>query len=172
MVSMARIGLFAICVAATVALSGCVADTITRPLEDAASVSAAMVVEADPYKKITTAHTPFLPAQEGVVTLGKVVGSNPQSFAVIYAGSFREWKFLQVAYANGKRYDETRVDREVGHCSSSGCSVTESVIVALTRDDLVNFLDKGIVMKIEGQRGAVVFDIPAHYVRAVLDYTN
>jgi len=96
-------------------------------------------------------------------------GADGKSVHQVYlAVSSQGWMFLNSAYAYGKPLDFLAIDRQVGYCSKYGCSITETVGVGLSEDQLRQFAMTGFSFQLTGQRASRVVNIPATYFQGYL----
>ena len=79
--------------------------------------------------------------------------------------TFRDWRFLRRAYAEGRRYELVQIDREVIDANA----LSEHVAINLSESDVRSISSKGIEFLIEGQRGEVTIQVPAGYAAGVLN---
>ncbi|MFC5989716.1 hypothetical protein [Limoniibacter endophyticus] len=167
--------------AATLAISGCGAEiaamhgiAIIQPT-DFTKVYEATKVSSDAHTGSTTVEGPTIFHDNHLLKNTYAVRSwiNKNNsllndrFQVYVVGNFNEWAFLNQAYSNGQMLDTTLISRKVGHCSSSGCSVSETVGVNLSRERVKELAGTGLSFKIAGQRGDVTMLIPATYFGAI-----
>jgi hypothetical protein len=78
-----------------------------------------------------------------------------------------DWAFLEDAYAGGQQYPAIVIDRDVG---SGGGIVYETVAVNLTTAQAREFAQgSGFSVKLTGQHGSVIVDVPAGYFGGFLE---
>jgi hypothetical protein len=145
---------------------------------DKAAVLANMKAEADPYEGATKISGPIIFHDRNI--LGKtytirswISPNNPalnDRFQVYVTANFNEWAFLEQAYADGHMLDTTEISRDVGYCSSYGCSMTETVGINFSEAELARYVVTGLSFKIAGKRQDVVMTVPGPYIAAVIEF--
>jgi hypothetical protein len=106
---------------------------------------------------------------EGMYNIRTIKGTDGHSVHQIYlAVSSDGWMFLHSAHAYGKPLNFLAIDRAVGYCSKYGCSVTETVGITMSEDELRQLALSGFIFQLSGQRGSRVVTIPATYFQGYL----
>ncbi len=86
------------------------------------------------------------------------------------AGRFdQDRTFLYSASSGGRSLPVTVIDRDVVSCESEDCTVTETVGVRLTREELKTAAAQGFSVTLSHSRGSMAFDMPAAYFARFLD---
>lgn len=88
--------------------------------------------------------------------------------------SFGGWAFLDSAYSGGNRLKLTQISRDVGRCSTYGCTVHEHVGVAITASQIKSYAKSkdGMALKVQGKSGFVTIFIPPEYFSAYMDFAK
>ena len=81
----------------------------------------------------------------------------------------RDRAFLYRASSGGRSLPVTLIDRDVVSCEDEDCSVTETVGVKLTREELKTAAAEGFSVKLSHSRGSMAFDMPADYFARFLE---
>lgn len=160
--------------AACLFLTGCLATVDPNNFQQ---VAAAVRGDYSPYQKTYTIRGPE-------VMIGSVMDlrgsyfmrafTAPEkkrvtSFQIYVQARFPEWAFLDRAYSEGKNYDVTEISRDVGQCSTYGCTVWEDVGINLTYGQIQKIIkNQGFMVQVRGNRGEISFFVPRTYFEAFL----
>lgn len=158
---------------ALLTLAGCA--TVPRiDFTDPASIRSGIVSQYDQYRGIRTILGPFYEAGNPVASffgarkrIAAIIGRKGVQMAYIelrevYHG---DWKFYSSATdISGKKMTLIEVDKDVS-CSSSGCSFREIVRMPVDFTYLEDNAERGIDIRVYGQRGSSRVFLPPLYVR-------
>lgn len=160
--------------AATVlSLSACMT-VPTINTNDPQAVSASTTVKHDNFKKITIYVGPNAlsdPVYDNVFLRASKIQSTGEILYQIYVKDYYSgsWRFYNSAYdSNGNRLETNVIGREVGSCTSNGCSHEEHLGLKVSREYLEKSQDSGINFKISGKAGEEIFFIPGAYIKGFL----
>lgn len=81
----------------------------------------------------------------------------------------RDRAFLYSASSGGRSLPVTVIDRDVASCEGEDCSVTETLGVKLSREELKTAAAEGFSVKLSHSRGSMAFDMPADYFARFLE---
>lgn len=168
---------------AVLALGGCMSLTrqgylgATVDPADYAAVTAQIEREADPHKRITNIRAPAAyyradaDMSDGSYFLraSRAPDGRLARLQLYIDAVFVGWAFVDRAWSHGERLDLTAISREVGGYYGGMASVHEHVAINLTPGQLTAYADRGLSVKIEGDRGSAVVNVPAPYFRAFRD---
>jgi len=96
--------------------------------------------------------------------------NNPSVIQIYVDAYLQDWAFLDRAYANGRELNVTPISRDVGSCSSYGCTVHEHIGINITLAELLEYQGTGLNVKISGNKGSITIAIPAVYFKAFSDF--
>ena len=154
------------------ALCSCVSPTV---YDTAQKVTDATQVVRDDYNKTTWIKSPIIQYSNSfdrcfLRTLVADSGAQVDQLYVSYTPS--DWAFLERANdSTGRNLEVTVINRDVSS-SRFGVSLAEHVAVALSRPYLLEAAQQGIDIKIVGNLGSTVVQLPPHYVQGYLDRLN
>ncbi len=92
-----------------------------------------------------------------------------QTYVLAVYVSADDWLFLDHVYSYGQPFPVVSTHRELVDCYTDGtCLITENVMIALYRDDLVRFARTGFAFEVSGSGGSREFFVPAGYFAGFL----
>lgn len=65
----------------------------------------------------------------------------------------------------GKEFTVTKVDSDIGACSSYSCSTYEYISIGLEKQYINAHIESGITMKLYGKHGEATITLPSEYVK-------
>lgn len=147
---------------------------------DAATISAAIQTQRDPFKNVTTFTGPNCaadPRTDNVSIRAWKMPSGRTEYQVYVADEYTYeimrsgtgWRFYTDANdSDGLSLPTVIISRNANWCGRYNCAYLEIVGVAVTQDYLNAHTEQGITLKIYGKGGETIVTIPAAYIRAVL----
>lgn len=134
----------------------------------------------DKYKNMTSVVAPVIHTKAGAFGSDYFLRSSqegrnidaPRLIQIYVMATFKEWAFLERAYADGERLDLVQIGRDVNACGRSSCMITETVGINFSMERLAIYASSGLDVKIEGNRGEIILSVPRTYFKAFLDEIN
>jgi hypothetical protein len=147
--------------------------------QDSKSITNAIKVEYDEFKKTTKYTGPYHPnrllASNIFIRAWKTDDDPSKVRCQIYVDAYYrgDWRFYDHAYdSDGNRLDVTLIDRSVISCSGGTCSHSEDIGVNVDIGYLKKHASSGIRFKVVGRGGEEVFVVPSPYINAFIERLN
>ena len=153
-------------------MAGCVTPQQQAFLQDDVAWAKQVTTRFDPYKSVTITQGEDLDNSLARVFLRSTRSAQFPGVdgIVIYVyAKLENWKFLSSAYGiDGHRFDTVVLDRDVRFCTRYGCSLAEHLVLHTNRQYLRKHIERGLDIRLDGQRGNHPIYLPPAYIVAFL----
>ena len=157
----------ALAVVALLLLTGCVNNP--PPIaQTAQNIDASIETYSDTATGITVRRGPYLTQGNARFWLASFTKGGVTDYALTFSDTGGEWAFYNSAFADGKEFDVTVADRQVGYCSQYGCDLSERLRVHFTKADLLPYTKTPMRLAIIGVRARIDLTIPDFYISRIV----